>query len=597
MNNYDYGIIGNGRSAALVSKYGSIDWCCLPDFDSPSVFAALLDREKGGSCSIKLSDSYNVSQHYLYKTNILVTCFDDGANKFEMIDFMPRYKTDEDQYYTPPEIYRFIRVKQGQPRVAFCYNPRLNYAQGNTIHDINGEYLRRSSQSPFLESIYLYSSIDLKKIVQCEEVELKGDNFLLISYHQKAIPIDIDRVYIEYQRTKVYWLNWVNRSKVFREYNQNIQRSLLVLKLLSYQKTGALIAAVTTSLPEIVGRERNWDYRYCWLRDASMTIETLIKCGHFNAARRFMNFITNVIRSKEEGFQIMYGIRFERNLEEKVLDHLSGYQNSKPVRIGNDAFRQVQHDIYGFLMDILYLYFHYFSGTLDEVEEMWSITKNIVRHVSFAWNQPDSGIWEFRGIKKHFVFSKVLSWVAVERAIKISNILNQNDKVNEWKELAETIYADVIKNGWNERKNSFVQSYDSDEIDASLLLMDYYGFIESIDPRYIGTVNAVRKELYHNGLVYRYRHQDDFGIPESAFVTCTFWFVRSLFAIGEKEEAKRVLDQLLSCANYLGLFGEDIDFKTRRLLGNFPQAYSHVALIQAATLFSEQKHRLGFIRP
>ncbi|HQK37925.1 MAG TPA: glycoside hydrolase family 15 protein, partial [Bacteroidales bacterium] len=426
MNNYDYGVIGNGRTSALVSRYGSIDWCCLPDFDSPSVFAALLDKEKGGSCSVKLAGTYRVSQHYFDKTNILVTTFDDGTNKFELIDFMPRYKTDDDKYYTPPEIYRFVRVKQGRPRVAFCYNPRLNYAQGNTIHEINGEFIRSLSKSPSLESVYLYSSLDLHKIVQCEEFDLEGDNFLLISYHQKAIPIDIDRVYIEYQRTKVYWLNWVNRSKVFREYNQHIQRSLLVLKLLSYQKTGALVAAVTTSLPESIGKERNWDYRYCWIRDASMTIETLIRCGHFNAARRFMNFITNVIRSKEEGFQIMYGIRYERNLKEKILYHLSGYENSKPVRVGNDAYKQVQHDIYGFLMDILYQYFHYFSGTLDEVEEMWSITKNIVRHVGLAWNQPDSGIWEFRGIKRHFVFSKVLSWVALDRAIKIAHLLKKD---------------------------------------------------------------------------------------------------------------------------------------------------------------------------
>lgn len=597
MNNYNYGIIGNGRTAALVSKSGSIDWCCLPDFDSPTVFAALLDKRKGGSCFFKVADDYHTSQYYFYKTNILITCFDDGTNKFEVIDFMPRYKTDDDKYYTPPEIYRFIRVKRGRPKVAINYNPRLNYAQGRTFHKMNNEFIRSSSEIPALESVYLYSSFDLEKIIHHEEIELEGDNFLLISYHQKAITIDIDRVYIEYQRTKVYWLNWVNRSKVFKEYNQHIQRSLLVLKLLSYQKTGALVAAITTSLPETIGKERNWDYRYCWLRDASMTIETLIKCGHFNAARRYMNFLTNVIRSKEEGFQIMYGIRYERNLNEKILSHLRGYENSIPIRIGNDAYKQGQHDVYGFLMDILFKYFQYFSGTLDEVEEMWSITKNIVRHVGLSWNQPDSGIWEFRGIKKHFVFSKVLSWVAVDRAIKIAHLLNKDTVVNAWKKLAKTIYTDIMKNGWNENKKSFVQSYDSDEIDASLLLIDYYGFIESNHPKYKGTVNAVRKELYHEGLVFRYRHRDDFGIPESAFVVCTFWFVRSLYAIGEKEEAKRILDKLLSHANYLGLFSEDIDFKTHRLLGNFPQAYSHVALIQAATLFSEQKHRLGFIRP
>lgn len=597
MENLNYGIIGNGRSAALISQNGSIDWCCLPDFDSPSAFAKLLDRDKGGSCEIIPLEEFIISQRYLERTNILCTSFINNDSAFEVLDFMPRYKTEDNNYFTAPEIYRYIRILKGAPKVKILYNPKLNYALGLTKNVVTDKYVKTYSVDVPQESLFLYSSMKLGDVLEGNPIELEKENFLLITYHQKIITIDLRRVYMEYQRTKVYWLNWVNRSKQYELYNDEITRSLLVLKLMSYQRSGAILAAITTSLPETIGETRNWDYRYCWMRDASMTIQTLIDLGHLTSARRFIGFIKNIIKSKTDSFQIMYGIRGERELKETFLDHLDGYEGSIPVRIGNAAFNQAQHDIYGFLMDVIYQYYQFFSGTLDESEEIWSITKRMARIVSDLWHLPDNGIWEFRGTQKHFVFSKVLCWVAMDRAWKIAQILNKDEYLERWKCTAEMIRTDIFENGWNSQKGAFTQSYGSMDLDASILQMEAYGFIEASDPAYVGTVLAIQKELFQKGLMFRYKSNDDFGEPSSSFTICTFWMIQSLFKIGKTTEAREIFDNVLKYANHLGLFSEDIDFETKRLLGNFPQAYSHLALIQTARLFSGQKKAYYFIRP
>jgi len=466
-----------------------------------------------------------------------------------------------------------------------------------TFHLINENYVKTYSDDPSYESLFLYSSLPFSSLVNAHPITLIGENFILISYHQKIIEIDLQRVYMEYQRTKVYWLNWVNRSKQYIVYNEQITRSLLVLKLMSYQRTGAILAAITTSLPETIHETRNWDYRFCWLRDASMTIQTLIDLGHLSSARRFITFIKNIIKTKTDSFQIMYGIRGERELAETFLDHLSGYEDSLPVRVGNAAYRQSQHDIYGFLMDVIYQYFLFFSGTLDETEEIWSITKRMARIVSEIWQLPDNGIWEFRGEQKHFVFSKVLCWVAMDRAVKISKLLNKQEYFDTWEAVATDIKEDIHENGWNKQKEAFTQYYGGLEMDASVLQMETYGFIEGSDVRYSKTVQAIKDELFRDGLMYRYRNPDDFGIPTSSFTICTFWLVNSLYKTGNIEEAKEIFENLLKYSNHVGLYSEDLDFKTKRLLGNMPQAYSHLALIQTARLFSEPKTAVKFVKP
>lgn len=580
-----------------MSDKGSIDWCCLPDFDSPSVFAKLLDDSKGGFFSIVVDDKYTISQKYLIGTNVVCTEFNSAEGIFEVIDFMPRYKLIDDDYFAPAEIYRYIKYISGTPVFKVKYCPAFNYAREKVSCITEDNYIRTYSRVNPTDCIYLYSSLDFNDVLDSREIMLTRHQFLLLSYNQKLIDIDIQRVYLEFQRTKVYWLNWTNRSKKYEKYNEHIIRSLLVLKIMSYQPTGAVLAALTTSIPESIGEVRNWDYRFCWLRDASMSLETLVKMGHKYSAQRFLNYLKGILKSKYDSFQIMYGIRGERELTEIELPHLDGYENSRPVRIGNAAYTQRQNDVFGYLLNIIYQYYEFFPGTLDEIEDMWEIVRNISRTISTHWEKPDQGIWEIRSEEKHFIFSKVMSWVAMDRATKIARVLNKHYYAETWSGIANDIKEDVMKHGWNEELQTFTQTYCNSDLDASLLLMAEYGFIPADDPRYHKTVLAVKDALLYNGLVYRYKNKDDFGRPSSSFTICTFWLVQALYSIGHKEEAKNIFDSLLTCRNHLGLFSEDIDFSTKRLLGNFPQAYSHLALINTAILFSEEKYGSKFIKP
>ena len=595
--NLNYGVIGNCRSAALISEKGSIDWCCLPDFDSPSIFASILDKNIGGSFRIEVSDDYVISQHYFYRTNILRTEFRSPEAAFELIDFMPRYKTGEKDYYAPAELYRYLRPLYGTPEFIVHYQPALNYARDEVAHILEDNYIRSYSKRQKRECVYLYSSLELSQILDKQIIRLDQQAYFLLSYNQKLVEIDIFRVYLEYQRTKVYWLNWTNRSKKFTLYNEEIIRSLLVLKAMSFDETGAMLAALTTSIPETIGEVRNWDYRFCWLRDASMSMDTLLRMDHYNAAKRFLGYIKGIITSKHDSFQIMYGIRRERDLHESDLPHLSGFENSKPVRIGNAAYTQKQHDVFGYVMNVIYKYYKFFPGTLDEIEDMWEIVRNIMRTVSSQWENPDRGIWEIRNEEKHFVLSKVMSWVALDRGAKIAGLLNKKYYADTWRTMANRVKSDVLTKGWKEDLQTFTQTYCNNDLDASLLLMAEYGFIPAEDERFIKTVHAVKSELYSNGLMYRYVNRDDFGKPSSSFTICTFWLIQALFRIGEKEEARTMFNRLLSYGNHLGLFSEDIDFESKRLLGNFPQAYSHLALINTAMMLSEQKITSRFIKP
>ena len=597
MDNLNYGVIGNCRSAALVSDKGNIEWCCLPDFDSPSLFAAILDKEKGGSFGFTVDESYTISQKYIYRTNLLCTEFRSAEGVFEVIDFMPRYKTSDNDYFSPAEIYRYIKYISGAPAFRIRYSPSFNYAREEVANVIVGNYVRTYSRKKPTDCIYLYTDLDFNDVLKSKEIVLTRNQFILLSYNQKLIEIDIIRVYLEMERTKVYWLNWTNRSKKFRKYTEEIIRSLLVLKIMSFQATGAVLAAITTSIPETIGEVRNWDYRFCWLRDASMCVDTLIKMGHFYSAQSFIGYLKGILKSKNDSFQIMYGIRGERELTETILYHLSGYENSTPVRIGNAAFSQRQNDVFGYLMNVIYQYYKEFPGTLDEIEDIWEIVRNICRTITTHWEKPDKGIWEIRKKEQHFVISKVMSWVAIDRAVKIAVMLKENVYAETWRGLAAEIKDDVFKKGWKEDLQTFTQTYTNSELDASLLLMAEYGFIADDDPRYVKTVQAVRKALYHNGLVYRYITHDDFGTPSSSFTICTFWLIQALYRTGFREEAMEMFETLLSYGNHLGLFSEDIDFTTKRLLGNFPQAYSHLALINTATMFSEEKVLPKFIKP
>ena len=594
-NNLNYGVIGNCRTAALISERGSIEWLCFPDFDSPSVFAALLDRTKGGSFGFDVPDGYAVRQNYVPHTNILSTRFASDEGEFEVLDYMPCYRSFEKEHYLPAELYRYIRFVKGRPRFRIRYDPAPNYAQGEVRIRRTAGFIESYSSADNKDRQYLYSSIPLQAVAGREEIRLEKDEFLLLSYNEKVIPIDIEREKIEYCRTLVYWLNWTNRTRQYTCYNEVVERSMLVLKLLSYYN-GAMLAALTTSLPETVGGVRNWDYRFCWLRDASMSIETMFRVGHTGAARRFMKFIQSSFMSRHD-YQIMYGIRGERKLTEVILEHLDGYKGSKPVRIGNDAYHQKQNDSFGYLMDLVWQYYRLMPGTLDEIEDMWEMVKSILATVAEEWRNPDKGIWEIRGEEQHFVSSKVMCWVALDRGARIAAKLGKEEFAARWREEAEAIRRDVIEHGWKSEIQSFSQAYGNLALDSSLLLMEPYGFIAANDPHYRKTVEAVRKALFRKGLMYRYNSEDDFGVPSSAFTMCTFWLIRALFVTGQRNEAKTLFSQVLRYGNHLGLFSEHLDFDTKEQLGNFPQAYSHLAIVNTALLFAEEKERLDFIRP
>ncbi|MGB7841578.1 MAG: glycoside hydrolase family 15 protein [Salinimicrobium sp.] len=586
MNNLDYGIIGNCKSAALVSRDGSMDWCCLPNFNSASVFAKLLDEKKGGSFSIEVDDSYTTSQKYLWKTNILCTTYSSDEAAFQILDFMPRYREDNGTFYAPPDVIRFIHIMKGHPKIRVRFDPRLDYAREKTYIENHRYYLKSFTKEGKYDSLFLYTNLGLDDVRNAEEITLTGNAFFLLGYHEKLREQNLERAYLKFQRTKTYWMNWSEETTKFPVYDTEINRSALVLKALTFEKSGAVLAAATTSLPETIGEVRNWDYRFCWIRDASMVIKIMAGLGHRESAHNFLQFIIDIIPDKDEKLQIMYSIDGKKELTEHILDHLEGYQNSKPVRVGNAAYLQKQNDIYGILMEVIYQQFLQFETTLENSEELWTLVRGIVRIVKEHWKQPDKGIWEFRTEERHFIFSKLLCWVAIDRAVKIGEILRNGINSEDWKDLRKEIYDDIYENGWNEEMQAYTQSYGSKDLDASTLLMENYGFIKAKDPRYVSTVKATEKELCHNGLLFRYKNKDDFGIPSSSFTICSFWFINSLYKIGEKDKAIKMFDDLLSYSNHLGLFSEDLDFESKRLLGNFPQAYSHLALIETAMNFS-----------
>lgn len=585
MDNLNFGIIGNCRTAALVSEKGCIEWCCLPEFDSASVFAKLLDEKIGGEFGFEVASNFEITQEYVKDTCILKTSFVSPEDSFEVHDFLPRYEKQPGKYHAQPEIIRYIKVRKGTPKIKVIYNPKLEYALGETKTYIKNDFIASLTEEEKFDSIYLYTNLNKEEVVRGTEIELLEDSFFLLSYNEKIGLHTQEYMLLELEKTKLYWLNWAIKTPKFKNYNSEILRSVMTLKLLSYEKSGAVLAAATTSLPETIGEVRNWDYRFCWIRDASMVIKVVSQLGHKRMAKNYLKFIIDLVPDKDEKLQIMYGINKEKKLTEIILDHLSGYKNSKPVRIGNAAYAQKQNDIYGILMDVIYQQFLNLKQEIENVEELWNITKGIAWVVGKHWQEPDKGIWEFRTEDRHFTFSKVLCWVAIDRAIKVAQILGKNSKLVRWKSLEVEIREDIYLNAWNEEKQAFTQSYGSSDLDASVLLMQSYQFIDPKHPKFVSTVKAIGKELMNDGLLYRYKNVDDFGLPSSSFTICTFWYINSLFKIGEEAEAKKQFNQLLSYSNHLGLFSEDIDFKTKRLLGNFPQAYSHLALIETAMNF------------
>lgn len=575
-----YGLIGNCKTAALVDDRGSIDWCCLPAFDSASTFARLLDP-RGGHFAVTLDGPCTTSQRYLPSTNILETTFDNGTDAFVLTDYLPRYRED-DTYHYPVEIHRLLTPLRGQPHVRIDFAPQLNYAAGDTPLHVHPHVITATHE---MEHIYLYSDLPLACIVGDRPIPLTQPAWLLLTYHEKMVAPTGAIVRACFEKTRHYWETWASRCRLPDRYRDAALRAALVLKLMVYEDTGAIIAAPTTSIPEVPGEERNWDYRYCWLRDASFTLETFKQIGHFKEAREFIHFLLHLLESKRTTVQIVYGISGRTDLAEYTLPHLAGYRHNGPVRVGNQAALTRQNDIFGEILNVIYRYYvHYAMEPITD--EIWSLVKFLVHTTVRDWASPDAGIWEFRHTKMHFTFSKLLSWVALDRGIKIARHLGKTHALDQWEPVAEAIRQDIEQRGWNNTVGAYTQSYDSPHLDASILRMEQYGFLRTNNPRWQATVRCCQQQLMHQGFAFRYTAPDDFGKPRSAFLLASCWMAQALASIGAHDEATDILDLVLGTANHLGLLSEDVDPATGELLGNFPQAYSHMAVINLANYLS-----------
>lgn len=593
----DFGTIGNGQSIAVIDKQAAITWCCLPDFDSPSIFASLLDdQKKGGICQIsptpKVGKPYEVYQSYERNTNILRTTFHNDEYEFSVIDFMPRWTLEGNEgFHCPPQVIRMIDVVRGTPRLKVTYDPVLDYGRTKTKTKWT---LDEGMAVSITENqvIYLNTNIPLELIQHGESIVAQQGNplCLVISYNAPAAKPTLANALRAHQRTCNYWRRWTKHCYLPCEYQPEVIRSALTLKQFIFQKTGASIAAATTSIPEIIGSNRTWDYRYCWLRDSFFVIQALMELSHFEEIEGFIQYLKEIMARYGEDLTIhpLFTIYGERVPREEFLDHWSGFKGSKPVRVGNDATDHDQHDVYGEMVLSLYPILMDERFVRDDLDELWSIVKRLVDLSIANLDEPDNGIWEFRENPRHFTFSKLLCWAAVDRGMKIAYKLGKDDPVHRWKKERKRMRQEILEKSWSETAQAFTQSYGCDNLDASNLLMPVLGLIDAKDPRMVSTIEQTEDKLMRNGLLFRYTNEDDFGTPENAFTICTFWLIDALILSGQKRKARKYFENILEYGNHLGLFSEDINPVSGEQTGNFPQGYTHMAIIRSACLLAER---------
>lgn len=590
----NYGVIGDLRSVALVGKNGSIDWCCLPAFDSPSVFAAILDDRKGGFWSLAPTVECEVRQMYLPETNVLMTRFFADQGMAEVIDFMPIGReaggpTEQESR----QVIRIAKAIRGPLPFRMECRPAFDYArQAHDVH-IDGDGRGAIFSSP-KQQFVLKGSHGLERREPggvVAEFTLESNQEAMFAIRHRSGTADFSLAGQEVDgpglltETVRYWRDWSRRSRYHGRWREMVQRSALLLKLLTYLPTGAIVAAPTTSLPEAIGGVRNWDYRYTWVRDAAFTVYSLMRLGYTEEAGAFANFMQR--RAKEESpdngpLNVLYGIDGRHDLVEETLDHLDGYRGSKPVRIGNAAYGHLQLDIYGELMDSLYLYDKY-GAPLSY--DMWTTVERLLDWVAKNWNQPDQSIWEVRGPRRPFTYSKLQCWVALDRGVRLARKRSFPAEGLTWVEERNNIYRAIMREGWSEKENAFTQYFGSDALDAATLMMPLMLFVSPTDPRMLATIDRIRGELAADSLVRRYEigkaARDGLPGSEGFFSVCSFWLVEAMARSGRVEEAQLMFEKLLGYANHLGLFSEEISGKGE-LLGNFPQALTHLGLISAA---------------
>jgi GH15 family glucan-1,4-alpha-glucosidase len=572
----DYGFLSDCRSAALVSSNGSVDWLCWPRFDSPSLFAKILDSDKGGAFAISPAAPYSVERRYVPGTNVLQTTFRTATGVVRVNDWLntgPRQA-----------LCRLVECLEGSVELTVVCDPRPRYGAAG-----NPGWKRRLG--------YLVCTVGDEDRLILDGVSSSHETFTLAAGESRAISLGWNRpapsdLFTALRRAILYWQRWaadlVLPDGLGPEITAHVERSALTLKGLQYQPSGAFVAAATTSLPEMVGGDRNWDYRYSWLRDSAFTLYALRAVGKNDEAMSWFDWLDAIALAQgSRDLQIVYGIDGSPDIPEVELSHLAGHRESRPVRIGNGAAKQLQLDVYGTLADAVWLARRTAKSPLQR--QRWELIKSVAQQAIAGWRVPDEGIWEIRGSAQHFVYSKVMCWVALDRAVKLARIDNRRDAPLEtWIANRDAIKADVLAHGYDDELGSFTQAYGSGTLDAANLLMAQVGFIHPKDPRFVSTVRATQRGLSHNGLVYRYRSQvtdDGFEADEGTFTICTFWLCLALHQIGARKEALELFEQTLGHANDLGLLSEELSAGGEQL-GNFPQAFTHIAIIACASAFS-----------
>jgi GH15 family glucan-1,4-alpha-glucosidase len=596
----EYGVIGNLETCALVSEDGSIDWCCLPFIESPSVFGALLDDERGGRFVIRPETTFESEQQYMTRTNVLQTTFRTDSGSATVTDFMPLTDPDSTEQPRIRALYRKVTCTEGSVDLGVEFEPRFDYARAETtVEPISGGVVATGAnwQTLLSSPISLQAEADTAH-GSCSLSE--GDTQWFVLQYSMVVPREPEECERLLDETVEFWRDWAHscdRSECLfaGTGHDQIVRSELLLKLLTYRETGAICAAPTTSLPEEIGGVRNWDYRFSWIRDGAMTIRALTNLNHIREAKEYLNRFLRLSRETDPAeIQPLYGVEGQTDLTEEELDHLSGYRNSRPVRIGNEAAGQTQFDVYGELVLAIY---QLLWSDQTIAEEDWDAVHEIAEYVCDNWQEKDAGIWEIRGGPKHLVYSKVMCWVALDYSIALAEQEGFEAPKERWRDKCKTIKETVLERGFDDELNSFTQSFEDRTLDATGLLIPLTGFLPFDDPRVEGTIDAIRDQLAtDDGLVYRYE-EDDLQGEEGAFILCSFWLVDALTVIGRTDEAWDIFENVLSYTNSLDLLSEEIDPETGEFLGNYPQAFSHIGLINSALYLREAEYDWATVEP
>jgi GH15 family glucan-1,4-alpha-glucosidase len=583
----DYALLSDCHTAALVSRDGSIDWCCFHRFEARPVFARILDWGKGGFFRIAPRDEYEVSRRYLPDTNVLETSFRTaGGGVLVLTDFVP---VKRDMGHPDHHLLRVVRCAEGEVAVKAKFEPRFDYGLTEPRLEQLADDLAivyGGADALVLQSELPIGTAEVSACTAARTLRAGEEAFVALTYslpHElEPERLSAEEVAAKLRETEEFWREWAARCAYEGPYRDAVVRSALVLKALTNGPTGAIVAAATTSLPEEVGGERNWDYRYTWLRDSALTLNALFALGFTDEAEEYMAWLKRTTAGRARDLQIMYGVGGERFLPEVELDHLEGYRGSRPVRIGNGAYRQFQLDVFGELLDTVWVYRQH-GGEIDGV--FWEFLGRVAGAVIDRWQEPDQGIWEIRGDPKHFTYSKVMAWVALDRVVRLAELDGREGALEEWRPVRDEIRALVERDGVHPDTGAFTQSFgDGGKHDASNLMIPIVGFVAHDDPRAQATSAGIVEELSADGFVYRYLTDGVDGLSgdEATFAICSFWLVECLARADETERARRLFERLLEFCNDVGLLAEEIDPHSGELIGNFPQAFSHVGLIQAA---------------